>query len=91
MTLGAVTHTMVKGLSRGKSSVVNFYSGNLYQGDLRYTWIYLPRLISVFTQLLLAAGLAQSVECLTAAREVGGSILRAGAILRDLNPGVATP
>ena len=37
MTLGAVTHTMVKGLSRGKSSAVNFYSGILYQGDLRYT------------------------------------------------------
>ena len=27
MTLGAVTHTMAKGLSRGKSSAVNFYSG----------------------------------------------------------------
>ena len=37
MTLGAVTHTMAKGLSRGKSSAVNFYSGKLYQRDLRYT------------------------------------------------------
>ena len=26
-----------KGFSRGKSSALNFYSGKLYQGDLRYT------------------------------------------------------
>ena len=37
MTLGAVTHSMAQDLFRGKSSAVNFYSGKLYQGDLRYT------------------------------------------------------
>ena len=39
------------GHSRGKFATVNFYSCKLYQGDLQYTEIYLPRLISVFTQL----------------------------------------
>ena len=46
MLLGAVTHVhiMVKGLSRDKLGTVNYYSRKLYHG-------YLPRLISVFTQL----------------------------------------
>ena len=35
---------MVKGLSRDKLGAVNYYSRKLYHG-------YLPRLISVFTQL----------------------------------------
>ena len=33
--MSAVTHTMVKGLSRCKFAAVNFYSGLLFQGDLR--------------------------------------------------------
>ena len=33
--MSAVTHTMVKGLSRCKFPAVNFYSGLLFQGDLR--------------------------------------------------------
>ena len=34
-SIGAVTHTMVKGLSRGKFAVVNFYSGKLHQDDFQ--------------------------------------------------------
>lgn len=34
-SIGAVPHTMVKSLSRGKFAAVNFYSGKLYQGDLQ--------------------------------------------------------
>ena len=33
--MSTVTHTMVKGLSRCKFAAVNFYSGLLFQGDLR--------------------------------------------------------
>ena len=33
--MSAITHTMVKGLSRCKFAAVNFYSGLLFQGDLR--------------------------------------------------------
>ena len=33
--MSAVTHTMEKGLSRRKFAAVNFYSGLLFQGDLR--------------------------------------------------------
>ena len=33
--MSAVTHTMEKGLSRCKFAAVNFYSGLLFQGDLR--------------------------------------------------------
>ena len=31
--IGAVTHTIVKGLSRGKFTTGNFYADKLYQGD----------------------------------------------------------
>ena len=33
--IGEASHTTVKGLSRCKFGTVDFYSGKLYQGDLR--------------------------------------------------------
>ena len=50
ITVGAVTHIMVKGLSRGKVGVV-FTRVNFTQVTCGYTYTYLPRLISVSTQL----------------------------------------
>ena len=50
LSIGAFTHTMVKGLSLGKFAVVNFYSGTLPR-CFAVTGTHLPRLISVFMQL----------------------------------------
>ena len=51
LLIGAVTHTIVKGLFRGKFAAVNFTRVNFTKVTCGYTLIYLPRLISVFTQL----------------------------------------
>ena len=50
LSIGAFTHSMVKGLSRGKFAAVNFYSGTLPR-CFAVTGTHLPRLISVFMQL----------------------------------------
>ena len=49
-SIGAFTHSMVKGISRGKFAAVNFYSGTLPR-CFAVTGTHLPRLISVFMQL----------------------------------------
>ena len=49
-SIGAFTHTMVKGLSRGKFAAANFYSGTLPR-FFAVTGTHLPWLISVFMQL----------------------------------------
>ena len=44
-----------------------------------------------FHAIIISGRISSRVECLTAEREVAGSIPRAGTILRDLNPEVGTP
>ena len=44
-----------------------------------------------FHAIIISSRISSQVECLTAEREIASSIPRAGAILRDLNPGVGTP
>ena len=53
---------MVKGLFRGKFAAVKIYSGYFIEVTCGYTLIYLPRFISVFTQLFSREALEGLLE-----------------------------